>query len=149
MRRRSSGRSRNFTLTSYKKINWPQLEVVVAACLHTSSKKSATSAAAKPLSFLRTLRFSSSRNRRNAVTNASEAGSSLLSVTRLQGRITGEPAGPSSGWSMEMLTITDDRPTGSGEEDQLQKCSYIYPRTPALCGVHPIATKFGGSILTD
>jgi hypothetical protein len=76
------------------------------------------------------------------MTNASEAGSSLLSATKLQGRITGEPAGPFSGWSMEMLTITDDRLTGNGEEDQLQKCSHIYPRTPTLCGVHPIAMKF-------
>jgi hypothetical protein len=34
------------------------------------------------------------------------------------------PGSPSD-WKMEMLVITDMRPTGDGEEDQVQKCPYI------------------------
>ena len=88
-----------------------------------SSKKLATSAAAKPLSFSRTLRFSSLRNRSNTQKNNSEVASVLLNATKLLARIIGELT--VSSWSMEMLSMGGGYPTGNRGGDGGQECPYI------------------------
>jgi len=131
VRRRNLGWSCNFIVISYK-VSWPQLGIVVRIGLRTSSKKLATSAAAKPLSFLRTSRFLSSRNSCNTKRSDVEPVSVFFNVTKLSGRVIDEFAVSSSGWSMEMLVITDVHTAGSGGKDQGQKCPYIQPRMPIL-----------------
>lgn len=70
--------------------------------LRTSSKKSATSAAAEPLSRPRVCCSLSWRKDRNTRGNRAEL-VSFFNATKLVGRVTAEFAATSFGWNTEML----------------------------------------------
>lgn len=93
--------------------------------LRTSSKKSATSAAAGPVNFLRTLRSPSLRNFSNTWKKKSDVVSVSFNATKLSGRVMDGFAVSPSDWSMEMLTISNVYPTEYGKGEQGQKCPYI------------------------
>ena len=119
VRWRNLGESCNFFPISYKEPGRLRLRIVVAINLRTSSKKSASFAAAEPLSSLRTWRSSSSRNRCNAGRKDSELTSVRFRMTKLWGRITGKLVDSSSGWNMEILVMAGMYLAGNGEKDQV------------------------------
>ena len=109
-------RSPSSSLINYKEVDRLQFGTVITISLRTSSKKSATSAAAWPLSSTRVLSFSSPRNRATAGRNSLEVVLVFFNAMKLSGRAIVGLVLSSSDWSMEMLTMADVYPTESEEE---------------------------------